>query len=61
MPQQNINALYIGHSLVNTTMPAMIEQIANQPGDTGVGNGVDYQVINGSPLAYNWSNSHQAE
>lgn len=50
--------LFIGHSLVGTTMPQMLDSLT---GRTASSTRVDYQVINGAPLAWNWANGASAE
>lgn len=42
--------LFVGHSLVNDTMPEMLDRLMSS-------RTVDYQVINGASLAYNWQHS----
>lgn len=50
--------LYVGHSLVGPNLPPMVQaalQAMDEPAE------VRGQVINGSPLNYNWDNSAKAE
>ncbi len=44
--------LFIGHSLVNNTMPWMLNRLFS-----GTGHSSDYQIINGASLEYNWQHS----
>ena len=53
------SVLFVGHSLVNTTMPGMVERMLDA-GD-GPSSTVYHQVINGAPLQWNWNNSASAE
>lgn len=46
--------LFVGHSLVNTTMPFILDRLLTN-------RQVDYQVINGASLDYNWRHSWDAE
>lgn len=51
--------LFVGHSLVNTTMPTMVDQLLEDgvaPNST-----VHHQVINGAPLWWNWEHSAEAQ
>jgi len=48
----------VGHSLLNHDLPQMLRTIAKSRGKSLV---VYEQVINGSPLSYNWKNSSGAE
>ncbi|NNE52300.1 MAG: DUF4214 domain-containing protein [Sulfitobacter sp.] len=50
--------LFIGHSLVGPVMPAMLDQFLQSGGRQA---SVDTQIINGSPLWYNWENGGSAE
>jgi hypothetical protein len=52
------NIFFVGHSLVSPTLPAFMNSILQSAGGSGQ---ADYQVINGSPLGWNWQNSHTAE
>lgn len=53
------SVFFVGHSLVSPTLPEMIENlVSSQVGGTGF---ADYQVINGSPLAFNWDNGASAQ
>ncbi|MBL4916993.1 hypothetical protein [Szabonella alba] len=50
--------LFVGHSLVGPTLPAMVEAgLARQ----GMEMQVAAQIINGAPLKYNWENGAAAE
>lgn len=42
--------LFVGHSLVNDNMPEMLDRLMSS-------RTVDYQVINGASLAFNWQDS----
>ena len=53
------SVLFVGHSLVNTTMPGMVEQMLDAGHDAS--SVVHHQVINGAPLHWNWTNSHTAQ
>jgi hypothetical protein len=49
------DVFFVGHSLVGPNMPVMLKRlIESQSASSG---DVDAQVINGSPLSYNWDNS----
>ena len=50
------NALFIGHSLVNHTMPHMLNRLLS-----GSGIRADAQVINGAPLQWHWDHGWNAE
>jgi Ca2+-binding RTX toxin-like protein len=50
--------LFIGHSLVGPTMPSMLQSVI---GPRATRPDVDYQVINGAPLHWNWTQGHTAE
>ena len=50
------NALFVGHSLVNHTMPHMLNRLL-----TGSGVRADAQVINGAPLQWQWEHGWGAE
>lgn len=56
--QNNTNVFLIGHSQTNFTMPRYMASLAKQAG-------LDYtyqvQIINGSPLKYQWENSATAQ
>lgn len=52
------DVFFVGHSLVGVKMPVMLKAMINDGGGSGV---VGYQVINGSPLVYNWDNSSSAQ
>ncbi|MEM7521512.1 MAG: hypothetical protein AAF307_10785, partial [Pseudomonadota bacterium] len=51
-------ALFIGHSLVGPTMPAIFNAFMADQGSTVR---ADAQVINGAPLIWNWNNGPNAE
>ncbi len=55
---QNRSPFYIGHSLVNHTMPYMVQALAVSTGKT---THYGRQIINGSPLHNNYNNSSSAE
>ncbi len=55
---QQVNPFYIGHSLVNFDMPAMVAGLAENAGKTS---SYDQQIINGSPLQYNYNNHATAQ
>lgn len=60
MPDFSLAAavLYVGHSLVNHDLPAMLEGlVASQRG----GGTVEEQIINGAPLRWNWEHSAEGE
>jgi len=50
--------LFIGHSLVGPIMPRMVQSLI---GTQETRPSVDYQVINGAPLHWNWSHGSSAE
>ena len=50
--------LFVGHSLVGPTLPALVETALRQMDQPSV---VQAQVINGASLAYNWDHSAEAE
>ncbi len=52
------NALLIGHSLVGTVMPQMLNTLLTR---TAVGIRADAQVINGAALSYQWANGAFAQ
>lgn len=58
MASSLINILLIGHSLIGTTMPLMLQDVAEarHPGSK-----VSFQVINGAPLVWNWDHSAEAQ
>ena len=49
---------YVGHSLINNRMPSMVEDIAKSLSGANYWHAV--QVINGSPIIYNWNNCRSA-
>ena len=51
-----LNTMMIGHSLVGTTMPHMLNRLLASSGRMA-----ETQVINGSPLGYNWENGATAQ
>lgn len=53
-----LNVLLIGHSLINTTMPVMIQDLVDH---SHPGSKISYQVINGASLAANWEHSAKAQ
>lgn len=55
---QTYNALFIGHSQTNFTMPRYIASLAKQAGYTYT---YKCQIINGSTLKYQWENSANAQ
>lgn len=50
------SVFFIGHSLINWDMPNMLDAIAKSLGKTQYT--YNAQIINGSPLKYNWQNAH---
>ena len=50
------NALFVGHSLVNQTMPLMLNRLL-----AGSGVRADAQVINGAPLQWQWDHGGDAQ
>ncbi|MBO6516385.1 MAG: hypothetical protein JJ975_07520 [Bacteroidia bacterium] len=56
---QSVNAYFVGHSLVGHTIPNMLEDLASD--DDEVTYLASRQVINGSPLKYNWENPDKGE
>ena len=55
---QESNPFYVGHSLVNHTMPYMVQALATNAGkQTHYGR----QIINGSPLQHNYNSPNGAE
>jgi hypothetical protein len=57
-PAQERNPFYIGHSLVNHNMPNMVQALAVNAGKTTY---YGRQIINGSPLQFNYNNATGAE
>lgn len=57
-PVDNVKAMFVGHSLINYTMPQMVKQLAESGNGLSMENAV--QVMNGSPLRYNWENCREA-
>jgi Secretion system C-terminal sorting domain len=58
MIAQQINPFYVGHSLVNFDMPAMVHGLVLNAGKTSI---YGQQIINGSPLQYNYNNHATAQ
>lgn len=58
-PVDDVKAMFVGHSLINYTMPDMVKQLA----ESGQGLTMDksVQVLNGSPLRYNWEMCREAD
>lgn len=53
-----LEILFVGHSLIGVTMPALLDEaIANR--HQGVS--VSAQIINGAPLRWNWEHSSEAQ
>lgn len=50
---EGLSVFYLGHSLVSPTLPAMMQDLLNRP--------VEYQVINGAPLQWQWEHSAEAQ
>jgi hypothetical protein len=50
--------LFVGHSLIGPTLPGMVERAAAAQ---NVELRAEMQIINGSPLKWNWENSHTAQ
>jgi hypothetical protein len=55
---QDRNPFFIGHSLVNHTMPSMVHSLAK---DAGIQSKYGVQIINGSPLHNNFDGHATAE
>lgn len=55
---QELNPFYIGHSLLNHSMPNMVQALALDAGKT---THYGRQIINGSPLQNNYNNASSAE
>ncbi|MCO6392313.1 hypothetical protein GTW25_14875 [Aliihoeflea aestuarii] len=58
MASSLINILLIGHSLIGTTMPLMLQDVV---GARHAGDKVNFQIINGAPLVWNWDHSAEAQ
>lgn len=60
MPTHTLDSdiLFVGHSLVNHDLPAMLRGFIDQTGGSG---SVHEHIINGSPLWWSWENAHVAE
>lgn len=56
---QSVKAYFVGHSLVGHTIPNMLEGLAED--DASLSYEASRQVINGSPLKYNWENPASGE
>lgn len=54
----SLSVFFIGHSLVSPDLPAMLRSLAKTEKLDGA---IDYQVINGAPLKWNWDNASTAE
>lgn len=52
------NLLLIGHSMISPRLPTMLNSFIKDAGGSGR---VDYQIINGAPLRWQWDHSHEAE
>lgn len=52
------DVFFIGHSLVGPTLPEMMGHVLDSQGSSALSS---YQVINGSPLGFNWNNSSTAQ
>lgn len=52
------NIFFVGHSLVSETLPNMLNSLIDAQRGSGQ---VDYQLINGAPLGYNWQNGASAQ
>lgn len=50
--------LFVGHSLVGPTLPPLTESALRAMGEPAQ---VEAQIINGSPLSYNWDHAAEAE
>lgn len=48
-----LSVFYMGHSLVSPTLPTMMQDLLHAP--------VEYQVINGAPLQWQWEHSAEAQ
>lgn len=57
-PPGILEILLIGHSLVGTTMPPMLDTVIQARHGTGQ---VQAQVINGAPLRFNWDHPESAQ
>ncbi|WP_164659678.1 hypothetical protein [Tropicibacter sp. Alg240-R139] len=53
-----LGVFYVGHSLFGPTNPQMMAQVLDRAAPQAQ---VDYQIINGAPLSYNWTNANRAE
>lgn len=50
---EGLSVFYLGHSLVSPTLPEMMQDVLHAP--------VDYQIINGAPLEWQWNHSSEAQ
>ena len=53
-PAMADDVFFVGHSLINYNMPRMVANLAQ---DAGITHTSTAQIINGSPLQFNWDNS----
>jgi Secretion system C-terminal sorting domain len=58
MFSQDVNPFYIGHSLINFDLPAMVDGLALNAGKNSA---YGQQIINGAPLKFNYDNHATAE
>jgi hypothetical protein len=54
----SLAVLFVGHSLVSPDIPTMLTSLAKAEKLDGH---IDYQIINGAPLKWNWENAPKAE
>jgi hypothetical protein len=59
LPAQARNVFFVGHSLINFTMPHILQKLADS--GPAVNHSYREQIINGSPLIYNWENGENAQ
>lgn len=50
---ESVSAFYIGHSLMGTTVPGMMQGLLEEP--------VEMQILNGAPLEWQWKEAHHAQ
>ncbi|SMO69062.1 hypothetical protein [Paracoccus laeviglucosivorans] len=50
---EGVSAFYLGHSLVSPTLPEMMHNLMETP--------VEFQIINGAPLEWQWNESANAQ
>ena len=50
---ESVSAFYIGHSLVGTTLPGMMQGLLEEP--------VEMQILNGAPLEVQWKEAGHAQ